>query len=159
MLASGDEVALGGIDVVWNQDRFMQRFAVVTRHVAKSTKPAKWKEVLQALLAAATVREDAEDTRSYRAWGWVNEFAERRYSTDKNLACQVNDPFEQNGLLYVPLGPLHQYLRRVHGERIADVDLRQYLEAAGFERKTVNYMRDDGKKSTRSYFVAPWERD
>jgi hypothetical protein len=158
MLASGDEVALGGIDVVWNQDRFMQRFAVVTRHVAKAVKPAKWKEVLQALLSAATVREDVEDTRSYRAWVWVNEYAERRYSTDKNLACQVNDPFEHNGCIHVPLGPLHQYLRKIHGERIADVDLRQYLEAAGFDRKTINYMKENGSKSTRSYFVAPWER-
>lgn len=155
-LANGAEVNLGPIDVVWNQDRFMQRFAVVTQHVSKAVPAKKWKEILQALMSSAVVKEDAEDTRSYRAWDWVLSFVERRYSTDKNLACQSNDPFLSSGNLHVPLGPLHQFLRRMRGERIADVDLRQYLEAAGFERKTINYVKDDGKKSTRSYFVAPW---
>lgn len=156
VLANGKEVPLGAIGVLWNQDQFMMRFAVVTQFVGKAVDGKKWKMILQALLSAAEIKDDEEDTRAHRAWQMVLEYVERRYSTDKNLACQSNDPFVMGGDLYVPLGPFHQYLRRVRGERIADVDLRQLLEAAGFERKSINYMKDDAKKSTRSYFKAPW---
>jgi hypothetical protein len=57
--------------------------------------------------------------------------------------------------LFVPLGQLHQYVRKVRGERIESEDLKALLESTGFERKTINYTKDNGDRSTRSYFVAP----
>lgn len=153
-LANGDEVPLTP-EQFFMLEQFRNRFAIVTKFRPKRVKGDKWDEIVQALLSAAQVREDAEDTRSHRALEWVRSYIDRRTSSDKDAACQTNDPFTQSGNLYVPLGPFHQYLRKVQGERIADVDLRQYLEAAGFERKTVNYVKDDGKRSTRSYFFVP----
>lgn len=154
-LANGDEVPIGGVENLLNSDRFKQRFAAVTGHILKRVKADKWDEVVQALLSARTLRDDAEDTRAHRAAEWVHAFTERRTSSDKDAACQANDPFTTDTHLHIPLGPFHQWLRKVRGERIQDVDLRQYLESAGFERKTVNYIRDDGKRSSRSYFSAP----
>lgn len=153
-LANGDSVSLTP-DEFFNLDRFRNKFAVTTKFRPKRVKPEKWDEIVQALLEAANIREDVEDTRSHRAVEWVRSYTERRVSSDKDSACAANDPFSWKDHLYVPLGPFHQYLRKVHGERIANADLRQYLEDAGFERKTINYNRDDGSRSTRSYFAAP----
>lgn len=151
-LANGREIPLTP-DEFFNLDKFRNRFAIVTQFRPKRVKADKWDEIVQALISAAHVREDVEDTRSHRALEWVRTYTERRTSSDKDAACQANDPFLWKDHLYVPLGPFHQYLRRVRGERIADVDVRQYLESAGFERRTVNYVKEGGNRSTRSYFV------
>lgn len=155
-LASGDEVPLKP-DQLFNAEQFRNRFAIVTKHRPKKLRGDKWDEVVQALLDAAEVEESIEDTRGHRALEWVAAYAERRTSTDKDAACQSNDPFTTSSHLYIPLGPFHQWIRKVQGERIDDVDVRQYLESAGFERKAVNYMKDTGQRTSRSYFCAPLE--
>jgi hypothetical protein len=155
LLANGDEIPIGPTSNLLSQDKFRERFAAVTRHLPKRVKNDKWDQVVQALLDAAQVREGVEDTRSHRAVEWLRSYADRRVSSDRDLACQAYDPFTFKDQIHVPLGPFHQYLRKVRGERIAEVDLKQYLEAAGFERKTVNYTRENGNRSTRSYFVSP----
>lgn len=155
VLANGDEVPIGAAEKLVNQDRFNERFMVVTGHLPPKQPVKKWRDVVQALLDARQVREDTEDTRSHRAISWLLEYTDRRLSTDKDGACQAHDPFTNNGHVFIPLGPLHQYLRKQKGERMPDADLRAYLEAAGFERKTINYTKNNGKKSTRSYFIAP----
>lgn len=151
-LASGDSVPLTP-DEFFNLERFRNRFAIVTRYRPKRVKVEKWDEVVQALLSAAEVRDDFEDTREHRALEWISSYVERRVSTDRDAACQNYDPFLAHEDLYLPLGPFHQWLRKIRGERIDTPDLRQYLESAGFERKNVNYLKADGKRSTRSYFV------
>jgi hypothetical protein len=155
VLASGDEVPIGSASALINQDRFRERFMVVTGHLPMKVKAVKWDEVVQALLNAATVKEGEEDTRAARVRGWLEGYLERRVSTDRDQACQVQDPFVRDGDVHVALGQFHQWLRKIKGERIAEVDVKQLLEAANFQRRTINYVREDGRKSSRSYYVAP----
>lgn len=155
VLANGDEVPIGPAGNLVIQDRFNESFMVVTGHLPAKLAAKKWRDVVQALLDAREVRDDVEDTRSYRAIAWVQDYTEGRFSTDKDGACQQLDPFRKDGHIFIPLGGLHQFLRQRKGERIADADVQEYLRTAGFTRKTVNYVKDGGTKSTRSYFVAP----
>jgi hypothetical protein len=153
VLADGREVPIGtGADLL-SPDRFRSAFAIVTGHVVPGIKREKWHNIVQALLHAATVNEESDETRSARGAGMVAEFVDRGMSTDRNAAMQAHDPFVQDGDVYVPLGPLTQWLRRIKGERTVEADVKQLLIAAGFERKTLNFQRDDGKKSSRSYWV------
>lgn len=152
ILDDGRDVQLGDSLAILSQSRFGANYLPVTGHVIPNMKPASWKSVVQGLMKAVTLVQSEEDTLASRAIGWVNEFTERRWSTDKDLACVSNDPFQQNDEVFISMGKLSQWLRRIRGERMADADIRQALMAAGFERVTINYTKSDGKKSTRSYY-------
>lgn len=155
VLADGGEVQLGDSASILSQPKFVANYLPGTAHVIPNMKPADWKNVVQGLMKAVTLVDSEEDSLASRAIGWVNEYTERRFSTDKNLACANNDPFRDEDEVFISMGRLSQWLRRIRGERVADADIRQALLAAGFERTTVNYVKGDGKKSTRSYFHAP----
>jgi hypothetical protein len=152
VLADGTEVPIGKIRSLTKQDDFRDRFAVVTGHYPRTVKRQSWEEVIQALLAAAVVR-DVEDDRRTRVRGWLEHYLNRDLSSDRNAAAEAIDPFEFDGKIHVPLSRFRMYLRKIQGERIEEMDLKLYLEAAGFERRTIGYTRQNGKKSTRSYFV------
>lgn len=153
VLADGREVPIGtGADLL-SADRFRSAFAIVTGHVVPAVKRDKWHKVIQALLHAATVNEESDETRAARVHAIVRDYVDRGASTDREAACQAHDPFVHDGDIYVPLDPLTHWLRRVRGERLVSADVKQLLIAGGFERKTVNYVRDTGKKSSRSYWV------
>ncbi len=155
VLADGREVPIGPVSSLINQGRFRERFAVVTAHLPKLIKANRWDDVVQALLSAATIREEREDTKASLVIGWLDSYVDRRTSADKDGACQAHDPFVNGDELFIALGPFNQWLRKVQGERVASMDLKLQLEFAGFERRTVNYRRDDGSKSSRSYFAGP----
>lgn len=158
VLADGREVPIGTGSDLLNPEKFRSAFAVVTGHVVPGVKRDKWHKIVQALLHAATVNEDAEDTRASRGISWVRDYIERGLSSDKDAACAAHDPYAQDDNVYVPLGPFAHWLRRVRGERMVEADIKQLLIAAGFERKTINYLKDNGKKSSRSYWVATTEQ-
>lgn len=152
-LADGREIPIGPINNLTNQGRFRERLAVATQHLAPAVKQQKWDEVVRALLATARVNESVDDDRSHHALDWVESYIDRRLSTDKNAACQAKDPWtDDHGVVYVALSQLHSYVRKIRGVSIDEPDLKQYLEAAGFDRKTINYVKDTGQKSTRSYY-------
>ena len=157
-MLDSDEIPMGAIGNVINQGPFRERFAAATQFLPKKLSPQKWDNIIAALVRTANVVIRDDDTRAHKCWEWVNEYIERRYSTDKNLACESNDPFVANDLLHVPAGPLQQYLRRIRGERLDRADLWQYLRAAGFTRDDVDYTTNEGKNTTRSYWIAPAPR-
>lgn len=154
VLADGTEVPIGPAFNLMTADKFRVAFAVTTGYVVPDVKREKWHKIVQALLQAATVNEAADDTREARVIAWVADYADRGLSNDKNAACQAHDPFKYEGLLYVPLGPFVHWLRRMRGERYNEADVKQLLIAASFERVTVNYYKDNSKKSSRSYWMA-----
>jgi hypothetical protein len=154
VLADGREVPIGtGADLL-NPEKFRSAFAVVTGHVVPGTKRDKWHKIVQALLHAATINEDADDTRAARGTSWVRDYVDRGgLSNEKDAACIAHDPFQLDGDVFIPLGPFAHWLRRIRGERMVEADIKQLLIAAGFERRTINYVKDNGKKSSRSYWV------
>lgn len=156
-LADGREVPLGKIDGLVQQRDFRKAFAVVTSHYPRAVKGPKWDEVIQGVLSSATVKEGHDDTRAARVRGWLEPYLSRKISTDRDAACRARDPWMDGDNLYVPLEDLRQFIRKIIGDRIDTPDLKMYLEAAGFERKTISYRREDGAGSSRSYFVAPKE--
>lgn len=155
VLADGREVPIGPVSSLIAQGRFRERFAVVTAHLPKLIKASRWDDIVQALLNAATIREEREDTKASLVIGWLDSYVDRRTSSDRDGACQAHDPFVAGDELFIALGPFNQWLRKVQGERIQPMDLKLMLEFAGFERRTVNYRKDDGSKSSRSYFAGP----
>lgn len=156
-LADGREVPIGTGSDLLNPEKFRSAFAVVTGHVVPGIKRDKWHKIVQALLHAATVNEETEDTRAARGLTWVRDFCDRGLSSDKDMACQAHDPFVADGEVFVPLGPFVHWLRRIKGERLAEADVKQLLIAAGFDRRTINYLRDTGRKSSRSYWIGSAE--
>lgn len=156
-LADGTEVPLGKGDDFVNLRKFKVRFADATGHYPHALNLKKWEAIVHALYKSARVTEDLEDTRQARALDWIGAYCDKRTSTDKDRACEALDPFVHREHLHIPLTELHQYLRRQRGERLDSADVKVYLEAAGFKRQTINYVRVDGKRSSRSYFVAPYE--
>lgn len=157
VLADGREVPIGSGAELLSPDRFRSAFAVVTGYVVPDVKRPKWHKIVQALLQAAVVNESSEDTRAARAVLWLRDYIDRGLSTDKNAACQAADPFQEGTIVHIALGPFVHWLRRMRGERLNDADVKQLLIAAGFERKTINYVREDNKKSSRSYWLAELE--
>jgi hypothetical protein len=155
VLADGREVQLGDSASLLSQPKFAANYLPATAHVIPNMKPADWKNVVQGLMKAVTVVQDEEDSLASRAVAWVVDFTERRVSSDKDLACLNNDAFRDGDQVFISMGKLSQWLRRIRGERIVDADVRQALLAAGFKRTTVNYTKPDGKRSTRSYFRGP----
>lgn len=155
-LADGSDVPVGSAANLLDQARVREVFAVVTGHLIPQVKGDKWHKVIQALLRGATVNR--EDSRVSVAQSWLEGYLEGMISTDRDAACQASDPFEHDDYIYVHAGALNAYLRRQSGERMKDIELVQYLQATGFERKTVSYTRDDKKPSSRSYWRIPKEQ-
>jgi hypothetical protein len=152
-LADGSEVPLGGVDNLIEQSRFRKMFAVVTGHLFKRLKGAKWDDVIRALLSSAEVNDD--DSRHAIVGAWLEGYLDYGLSTDRDAACQACDPFIAEDRVAVHAGNLGMWLRRNRGVRMKDTEIHQYLHAAGFERRSVSYTRDDGKRSMRSYWFAP----
>lgn len=162
VLADGREVPLGSVAGLTSQERFRNSFCVVTGHLPRRVKASSpgdpsWDDVVRSLFKAVVVNHAAEHSRGSRALSWVERFCDRRVSKDQHAACEALDPFEKEGMVYVPLAPLRTWLNKVQGERIEPIDLILFLKAAGFEQVVVAYNRSEGGRSSRSYYRAPAE--
>ena len=149
-LADGREVPIGTARNLLDFNTFREKFMVVTTHVARDVKRDQWLKIVGVLLKAAQITND--DPRSSRIRAIVDQYIDRGLSTDRAGACAAMDPWEDEFRVYVHAGQLTQWIRRVLGERMSEADVRQYLIAGGFERKTMGYVEDDGRKNTRSYW-------
>lgn len=154
-LDDGRDVPLGGVEGLLDMRRFRAAFAVVTQHIVPNIKGDKWTQAVQALVHAAEVHE--EDSRVAITHGWLDSYLDGALSSDKDSACVVNDPFEHDGEVFISASTFADWLRRIKSVRMKDSEVCQYLHAAGFDRRGVNYTRDDGRKTQRSYWVAPKE--
>lgn len=150
-LEDGTEVPLGNVDQFTNLRTFKNNLIVVSNHVAKIP-PKKWESVIEALLKVAVVKENPDDNRRARAIAWVRDYCDQRISTDKDQACENSEPFLFKDAIHLQVDPMIQFMRRMRGHKIDEADLRQYLEAAGFTQRTINYTRRSGRASTRSYY-------
>lgn len=156
VFADGTELPIGTARDLINFERFRERYMTLTTHLPNLVSKKDWDKVVRSLLTAVEVVEDAGSTRDALTLAWIEEYAEHRMSKDKDRACQVHDPFEADGFMYLPLSELTSWVRKVKGERMSDTDVRQLLTRVGFERKTVAYDTGvDGRRSSRSYYMAP----
>lgn len=157
VLADGREVPIGPAAVLIDAAKFRERFMVVTGKLPHRIKGDKWDKVVQAMLDAATVNEGEEDSRGARVLAWLDGYVDQGLSTDRNAACQSRDPFEHDDEVYIYLDSFAHWLRRIRSERLPVADLKQLMIAAGFERRTVSYINEHEKKTSRSYWVIPKE--
>jgi hypothetical protein len=157
VFANGEELGIGTPADLLSFDRFKQRYVALTQHLPPRRTPAEWDGVVRSLLTAVQVREDDDSTREGQAAAWLSSYLERRLSHDKDRACQVHDPFEKAGEVFIPLSSFVQWLRRAQGERVTAVDVKQLLQRVGYDRRTVSYATKDDKRSSRSYYVGPRE--
>lgn len=150
-LADGREVPLPGPEYVIEWNLFKRNFMSVTQHVIPRMKNEEWDNAVRALLATAEVND--VDSREAHVHGWLEGYLDYGLSTDRDAACQAMDPFIDGDMVGVHAGNLGMWLRRNRGVRMKDPEIHQYLHAAGFERKSVSYTKDDGKRSMRSYWM------
>ncbi len=161
VLADGRDVPLGPMRGLLNQDEFTARFAAVTQYMpskpvrASKDQPVGWQQLVAALLKAAEVIEETEDTRVALVTGWVRTYIEPHRANEKDLACEQADPFIEDGEIHVCLPSFHLWLRRAPGERRDRADLRQLLKDAGFAHASLNYRKSDGSRQKRNYWRAP----
>ena len=157
ILVDGPDVPLGSVRGLVEQRAFRNSYAVVTGHLPKMVKGPKWDDLARALLRTATVNDHPEDTRSRIVLEDVTLYCERtRLSTDREAACALGDPFEEDGYVHIYLRKFVQWMNKAQGQHVEnDRQLWMDLEAAGFERAKPNYHRPDGVRTQRSYWRAP----
>lgn len=153
VFADGQELAIGGPADLTSFERFRNRYMALTQHLPQLVPKKEWEKVVRSLLTAVTVIEDEGATRNALTVSWIEEYVENRMARDKDKACQVHDPYTEDGYIYLPLGGFSGWIRKAKGERVGEVDVRQLLTSVGFERKTVAYDTGKaGKRSSRSYY-------
>lgn len=152
-LADGRDVPIGPPTNLINQERFRERFMVVTSVLPRRCKADKWDEVVRALLKTAQVNET--DSRKHQVFGWLETYLDFSLSTDRDAACQAMDPYEHEDWIFIHVGTLTQWLRKSRGSRLKDTEVQQYLIAAGFERERVTYTKDTGTRTQRIYWKIP----
>lgn len=153
----GKEVPIGPAGVLFNPDQFREAFGVVTGHVVMPVKRNEWLAALQALLNVRRVHVAEDDTPQGQVIEWLSRYLGERLLEDQTEAARRREPFEKDGNVHVFASAFGTFVNRSLGRRISDADLKQMLKAAGFSTKTVSFVTDDGKATSRSYYHAPKE--
>lgn len=153
----GREVPIGPAEVLSNPDRFRDAFMVVTGHVVMPVKRAEWLSALQALLNVRQVHVALDDTPQGQVVEWLSRYLGERLISDQTEAARRREPFEKEGYVYVFAASFATFVNRSLGRRIGEADLKQMLKAAGFTTKTVSFVTEQGKATSRSYYYAPRE--
>lgn len=152
-LADGSQVSIGTFDCIASQALFRKAYGVITGHYPASVAQKKWDTAVAGLLKAAVVLDEDEDTRRGQMRDRLLTYIESASSNDWNGACEMQAPFVREDGTYVALEHFAKWLRRALNERTTQTDVAMTLRMLGFGRKTVSYVRTDGRKSSRSYFV------
>lgn len=157
IFADGSELPLGTPRDLLNYDRFRERYVALTTLLPGAVPREKWDNVVRALLSSVVVRVDEDSSSRGRTAALVLEYVENRMSRDRDGAAAAGDPFIDEGDLYLNLARFAQWLRRIRGERVTEVDLKQALQRCDFERGAVNYRKQNGSRTTRSYYSRGFE--
>lgn len=155
MLASGDPVRLGSGTNLLKIERFQERFMVVTGYVIPTVKRADWHRVVQALMTARVLRESTDDTPEGVVLEWLRRYLHERVSNDPIEAPRQRAPFRRDGYVYVVGDRLGDFVRSALRIRVTDPAVRDMLRHAGFERRTVAYETESGRRTSASYYAAP----
>lgn len=160
-LEDGREVPLGKFDMLASQTQFSRAYAAVTGHYPAPVKSDKWHGAVAALLKAATVIDNIEDSGIGQMEMLIDDYIDYAGSSDRDSSCMIGAPFVENGITYLSLAHLVSWLRRSQGERADRADIAANLRVLGYGRRTIGYAKPDGSRSTRSYFCngTPGEGD
>jgi hypothetical protein len=153
----GREVPIGPAGVLFNPDSFREAFGVVTGHVVMPVKRDRWLSAVQALLNVRRVHVAPDDTPAGIVTEWLGRYLGERMLTDQTEAGRRREPFEKDNDVYVYASSFHQYVTRSLGRQLAEPDLKQMLKAAGFTTKTISFLTEDGRSTSRSYYCGPRE--
>lgn len=159
VLDNGEVVRLGRIRDVTDLGRFRDSLAVVTGHLLPSDiKRSKWQGAVQALLNVRVVRESVDDTPEGTVADWLGRYLYERIPPDpgddaKDAACRRQEPFQEDDRVHVYASSFAAFVRQALRVNLPDHEVKDLLRAAGFERVTVHYVRDDDQPSTRSYYA------
>jgi hypothetical protein len=151
----GKEVPIGPSSTLFNPDQFREAFGVVTGHVVMPVKKAEWLAALQALLNVRQVHVAQDDTPQGQVVEWLAKYVSERAMNDQTEACRRREPFEKGGYIYVYAASFGTFVNRNLGRRIPDADLKQMLKAAGFTARSVSFVTEAGKPTSKSYYSAP----
>jgi hypothetical protein len=163
-LSDGTDVPLGTMHKVLHQGSVKAALATVSNILRPGTwKSATWELGINTCLPLREYHQAPEDERDQRALEWVAQvIGERNLETNPEHLNEVilrRLPFLRDDRIYVTQSYLGQQLRAL---RIApdtkDPDLAPMLRAAGFERGSVNFDKDDGGRGSRSYWSVEQER-
>lgn len=153
----GKEVPIGPAQVLFNPDAFREAFGVVTGHVVMPVKRGEWLAALQALLNVRQVHVASDDTPKGQVTEWLGRYLGERMLTDQTEAARRREPFEKEGNVYVFAASFATFVNRSLGRRISEADLKQMLKSAGFQTKTISFVKTNGAPTSASYYTAPHE--
>ena len=93
LMADGQEVHLGPIENLTNQQKFRDIYATITQHYPMPIKTPKWAAAVHSLLKSAVVFDEPGDGRQAIVLRWVAQYLGRNASSDRHGACRRCDPF------------------------------------------------------------------
>lgn len=156
VMGNGDPVRLGGASNLVNQDRFRERFMVVTARLLPKVKADEWTDAVNALMTTRQLRESSDDTPEGTVLEWLRRYLYERIApkADIDESATLREPFEREGDVFVFAQSFAAWVRGAMRLRAHDHEVRDMLRNAGFERRTVNYHKRDGQRASASFYAA-----
>ena len=147
-------ILLGGIRNLICQEAFRYQLADLAGKVIQPFKPAKWREISQAMLNACiemTTGEEGTDEGIVRSWvlGYLED---RTVHESIEEADSDRLPFWHEGLIHLYMQSLRRWVMRTYGDRAAPKQLGVTLRSIGVEPSVVAIGR-----STRHVYRLPPE--
>lgn len=150
VLVDGREINVGKYENLRQPRRLDGRLGPATQFVMETVKDNEnWRLALRALLEVCQVRKPESEEP---VLDWVRRFTEDRLGAERNVACRSGEPFEEDGMVYVKVTKLADYIRTVLRLGRADADLNPLLKRAGFEYQRVRFQRKSGDDTEASYW-------
>jgi len=160
VLPGGREVLIGKPSDVLKASTFRSAVLAAVGVVMPAFKADKWHKLCVALMKIVEVIENEELYRDHEVVQWLQRYVkDQPFYDDSNWqeALPQTHPFVRDGLVFVHVQSMSQFLQTVLKEKITRYDLYGPLHMIGFEQRTVAARDAEGINHPRSYFAGPIE--
>lgn len=157
-LQDGSDIRLGGIPILWSQVELGKVLAVACGVVPASCKANQWRDLMAAAFVFVVDVEEHDDLSFETVLlERLQTYVQSTASASRDAALDEELPFRVDGEVGVKADKVAAHIRREYSDTVDSTRLREGLATIGFQRRTLHFKRPDGKRSTKSYYVAPAE--
>lgn len=142
-------ISLGDVDNLIGQGKLRNKLAAATGKFLPRFKPAMWDSIAQHILNCCTDQEIGEEaTERGQIQTWLQQYMQDKHIFDSAEEALVNnDPFRQDGDVYIFGNSLRTWIRIVHLERITPKQLGTMLRRIDAEPLKINVELESGRTS------------